>query len=111
MSAKKLHLTNGDKEQITAITDTITTVPTEILQNTKDHLFATLENGNPLNRLIKDPETQNIIGFLAVEDRTDNQGNKIAYLGATALLPRQQRNMKINLDEEIKKLIKRAKKL
>jgi hypothetical protein len=109
MSEKRLNLTHNNREQITAITDTITTVPTELLQNTKDYLFATLENGNPLNRLIKDPENQNIIGFLAVEDRTDDQRNKIAYLGATALLPRQQRNMKINLDEEVQKLIKRAK--
>ncbi|MDR2415789.1 MAG: hypothetical protein LBD75_04195 [Candidatus Peribacteria bacterium] len=108
MSTKHLHLTPDDKKQIEAITATITTIPREFIQATKEGLFLTLENGNPLNRLIRDPETKNIIGFLAVEEYTDNQGKKIGYLRATALLPREQRAIKMNLDEEVEKLITRA---
>jgi hypothetical protein len=110
MTAKRHSLTPDETQQIEIITDTITTVPRELIQATKEEVFSTLENGNPLNRLIKDAQG-NIIGFLAVQDETDAEGKKIAYLRATALLPREQRATKITLDEEVQKLIKRTKKL
>jgi hypothetical protein len=78
--AKHITLTHKDAQEIDNILSTITTVPSAILQNTQGYLYQTLENGNPLNRLVKDPKTGNIIGFLAVEDKSDDKGNKIAYL-------------------------------
>jgi predicted double-glycine peptidase len=77
---KHISLTDNDKTQIIAINKTITTVPRQLVQATQELLFSTLQNGNPLNRLLRDPETNHIIGFLAVEDTTDDKGNKIAYL-------------------------------
>ncbi|MDR2190513.1 MAG: hypothetical protein LBP53_04960 [Candidatus Peribacteria bacterium] len=56
MKSKQLQLTPADKKQIEAINATITTVSRAILQNTQEELFTTLENGNPLNRLIRDPQ-------------------------------------------------------
>jgi hypothetical protein len=75
---KSLTLTNENIQEIEQICST--TVPAEVLQSTKGQLSQTLQNGNPLNRLLKDPETGKIIGFLAVEDNIDAEGKKIAYL-------------------------------
>jgi flagellar motor switch protein FliG len=77
--AKTLHLSDEDKQQIITINKTITTVPREQVQATQELLFSTLQNGNPLNRLLRDSETNHIIGFLAAKDTTDDKGNKIAY--------------------------------
>jgi hypothetical protein len=54
MSEKKLNFTPDNKQQIKAITATITTVPQSLVQATQSNIFTTLQNGHPLNRLLKD---------------------------------------------------------
>jgi hypothetical protein len=104
-------LTDENRKDIMAITATITTVPRYIIEATQDDIFATLENTNPLNRLLKDPETGEVIGFLAVEDVPSSTDEKIAYLKYAATLPKSMRpSTKIQLEEEIQKLLTRAKK-
>lgn len=75
---KKNSLTLEDQADIQGILDTITTIPT--IETTKGHIFSILEEGHPLNRMLRDEKTEKIIGFLVAEDQQDKEGNKIAYL-------------------------------
>src|SRR3989344_344552 len=65
--AKRLSLTSEQKEVARQIILSIPGVPSEYLREVAEDIIVALENGNPLNRIISDPEGE-IIGFIVCRD-------------------------------------------
>jgi hypothetical protein len=99
---KSISLSSEDKTSIKYINSKISTVPQDIIEMTADDVFFTLENGNPMNRVLRD-ESGQVIAYLGCEGE-DGGEVYVKYLAA-------ETGSLTKLRTEVIKFITRAKKL
>lgn len=96
----RLVLSDLQKGEIRAITESIVEVNENIRRMAIPDIINTLENGNPLNRILTDKDGK-VTGYIACEDWGPNEGY-LKYLGTT-------RNTGRNLFREIPAFLRFAK--
>jgi hypothetical protein len=99
---KSIILSSEDRAGIENINSKITSVPQNIVESSTDDVFCTLENGNPMNRVLRDEGSQ-VIAYLACEGE-DGGEVYVKYLAA-------EPGSLTKLRTEVIKFITRAKKL
>ncbi|KKQ91979.1 MAG: hypothetical protein UU16_C0013G0008 [Candidatus Woesebacteria bacterium GW2011_GWA2_40_7] len=77
----RLSLSEQQKGEIQAITESIVEVDENIRRMAVPDVIHTLENGNPLNRILTDPNGK-VTGYIACEDWFPHEGY-LKYLGTT----------------------------
>ena len=77
----RLSLSEQQKGEIQAITESIVEVDENIRRMAVPDVIHTLENGNPLNRILTDPNGK-VTGYIACEDWSPHEGY-LKYLGTT----------------------------
>lgn len=75
----RISLSEQQKGEIRAITESIVEVDEDIRRMAVPDVIHTLENGNPLNRLLTDQDGK-VTGYIACEDWGPNEGY-LKYLG------------------------------
>lgn len=101
-SRKRVQLSDIDITRIHEINSRIVSISPEVIEASEDDIIVSLENGHPLNRLIRNDEGQ-VSAYMACVDSNDNQEVHVKYLASDGTIA--------DFNAETEKLFKRAKKL